>query len=290
MKKDEIVRQVAEALENDGYSLVLIQNMHTCMDILAKKLGRKYIIKVVYNIDSATRKEADALSKIASFIDAEPIIVGSVSKSSALAEGVDYSRFSIRCVSLDSLGGLTSDLPTLTASRSVGVKVEVDAARLRNLRKISNLTRSGLSKSARISEDTIYIHEKEGGFASVETVRRIEAVLHGGIKAEQRAPPQEKRIGTTKLANTGMRAVRLDSAPFDIIAKSTNYYEISGDANVRTMIKRAEVFKAIHESFGDYPFFLSSRMSGKLRGVPVISKKQLKKIKSEHDLLGELTY
>lgn len=292
MKKDLVVKQVAEVLENNGYSLVMIPNMHTCMDILAKKLDQKYIIKVVYNIDSASRAEAQALTKIASFMDAEPLIVGSVSKNAPLAKSISYSRFSVKCMSLGSLENIASDLPSLTASKSVGVKVMVDGERLKYLRKLSNMTRERLSRATGISTDTIYLHEKKGGYASIETVKRIEAALHGPVKG---TPPQAEhhttRVSSIRLANTGIKAARLHNAPFDMIAKSANYYEISGDANIRTMIKRAEVFKAIHESFGDnYPFFLSATKSGRMHGVPVLSRKQLKKIKSEHDLLEELTY
>ncbi len=291
MKKDRAMKQVAELLEDSGYSLVIIRNMHTCMDILAKRLDRKFVIKVVYNVDSASREEADTLNKVASFMDAEPLIVGSVSKRNKLAEGVDYNRFSVRCVSINSMDRIASNLPSLTASKSIGVTALVDGAKLRYLRKLNNMTRSKLSRSAKISKDTIYMHESQGGYAAIRTIEQIERVLNGTITASEQNVRSTAKVGATKLANTGIKAIKLSNAPFDIIAKSSNYYEISGDANIRTMVKRAEFFKTVRESFEDnYPFFLSKNKKGRLHGVPVLNKKDLKRISSEHELLEELTY
>ena len=74
-----------------------------------------------------------------------------------------------------------------------------------------------------------------------------------------------------------------------MVAKEKNYYEISLDANSRTLAKRAMFFSAIRETFdNNYPFFLSSRKHGRIEGVPVVGKKELRVIDSEEELLNRI--
>ncbi len=286
MKRERTVREAERELNSGGYATVLASNMHTCADVFAQRKGQKFVIKIVYNIDSVTRKEADALSKLAQFLDAEPVIVGSTSKAGELKDGINYQRFLIRCVSPEMLPRLDSMEISLLASKSVGIKVMVNGERLRNLRKTNNMKISDLAETARLSRSTLYKHEKSGGYAAISTVAKIERVLSGPIRLETAPESRKLRLQENELARTGMISMHAELAPFDIVAKKKNYYEISLDANVRTLIKRALLYKSIRETFeSNYPFFISKNRSGRIRGVPVIKKKELMKAASEDQLL-----
>ncbi len=291
MKRAGIIKEAERELSSGGYATVLAGNMHTFADVFAERMGRKFIIKAVYNIDSVTRKEAEALSKLSQFMGAEPLVLGRVSKSNKLKNNVSYYRFSIRCISPDSLPALASGNPDLIASKSVGLKVKIDESRLRELRKIGNKRLADLAKEAKISRSTLYKHERHSSYAAIGTVSRLERILNGSIRSESELLEIRKvTLDSIELESTGMQALRLHSAPFDIVAKKKNYYEISLDANSRTLAKRAAFFSAIRETFdNNYPFFLSSRKHGKIEGVPVVEKKEMRIIDSEEELL-DLVY
>ncbi len=287
MKRDHIAKAAARELEAGGFATVLASNMHTFADVFAQGAGGKLIIKAVHNIDSVTRKEAVDLFRLSQFIGAEPLVVGEKSKESRLKRGVSYYRFSIRCISPEMLADITANPTPLLASKSVGLKVRIDGTRLRKLRKMSGAGISELARAVKISSSTLYKHEHETSYAAAVTVSKLERVLGESIKAEGSQLYKRVPLHSGRLEKTGLRALRLNSAPFDIVAKNRNYFEISLDANSRTMAKRAAFFSEIRERFeNNYPFFISSMKKSKVLGVPVIGKKDMAAIESEDELLN----
>ncbi len=291
MKKDRILKKVVADLDNNGYSLVAIKNMHTCVDILARKLGSSLAIKVAYNIDATNKKEAESLHKLASFFGAEPLIVGAVSKDKPLEQSVVYSRFSTKCMSETSIGDVGEQRITYVASKTVGVKVNIAGEKLRYLMKLNNTTAGRLARKVGISKAAVYKYENDENYASLKTARKIEKVLNGQIvESERQYPNKRSNSRLTMLAKTKIEMLKLSNAPFDAAAKGSNYYEISYDANARTMTKRAELFSELVNTFdGNYPFFVSSSRKRKINGIPVISKDLFNSISSEDELLSFIT-
>ncbi len=123
MKRGSIIKKVERELSSSGYATVSACNMHTFVDVLAEGQGRKFIIKAVYNIDSVTKKEAEALFRLSQFMGAEPLVLGVISKKSKLRDDVSYSRFSIRCIVPEMLPKLNLSEPSMIASKSIGIKV-----------------------------------------------------------------------------------------------------------------------------------------------------------------------
>jgi predicted transcriptional regulator len=286
MKRDRIITETEKELNANGYSTVLASNMHTCADVFAERLGRKFVIKIVYNIDSVTRKEAESLSKLSEFLDAEPLILASFSKNAKLRPNINYRRFSITCISPETLPELSLSVPSLFASKSVGIKAKIDSSKLQRLRKTSDLRIAELAQKSRLSKATLYKHESNDVYAAIDTITRLENVLNGSIKSESVFENKKVKLHSNELARTGVRSLRLENAPFDIVAKKKNYYEISLDANIRTLIKRAALFKAIRDTFeSNYPFFINKK-GGKIKGIVVLKKEDLMKAASEEDLLN----
>lgn len=291
MKRERIIKEAEHELSSSGYATVLASNMHTFADVFAEGRGGKYIIKAVRNIDSVTRKEARALSRLSQFVGAEPLVVGLMSKNNRLKNNINYYRFSIRCITPEMLSSLSADEPDYIASKSVGVKVMVDGSKLRRLREMSNTNVSELARKARLSRSTLYKHEQRVNYAAIGTVQKLEKILDESILyAEKESQSNRLALRPKEFARTGMQSLQLNSGPFDIVAKNRNYYEISLDANTRTLIKRAALFKAIRETFeSNYPFFLSAKRKGKLRGVPVLGENEVQRVESEEQLL-DLVY
>jgi putative transcriptional regulator len=290
MKRGGTAKTAEHELRGSGFATVLASNMHTFADIFAQGREGKYIIKAVHNIDSVTRKEAVALSKLSQFMGAEPLVVGEVSKNNKLKLGVSYYRFSIRCVSPEMLSNLSDSATSPLASKSVGLKAMVDGTKLRRLRKMSGSNAPDLARRAKISISTLYKHERSSNYAAMTTVTRLEKILGDSVRTESQQYYRRTVFKTGTLEGTGMQALKLNTAPFDIVAKDKNLFEISLDANSRTLAKRATFFSAIRETFeNNYPFFLSSRKKGRVLGVPVVGKEEISRVHSEDDLL-DLVY
>ncbi len=287
MKKAELIKKAESELSGNGFATVLAGNMHTLVDVLAERRGRKLMIKAVTNIDSVTQDEANELERLAWFLHAEPIVLGVCSKGGALRNNTSYNRFSLRCVSLSMLSMIASNRPGFVASKSLGSKVAVDSEKLARLRKLMGMGLSELSRKVSVSESMLYRHEHGCTYASSTTVTRLEGILHGSIRQDaDSGASNAPKLHPARLANTRMQTLKLHFAPFDMVAKSKNYYEVSFDANERTLLKRAELFSAIRETFeNNYPFFMSDRRSGKIKDVPVLNRRELMSSRSESELL-----
>ena len=290
MNRQRIIRQKELELSAGGYSTVLVQNMHSCADIFAERKGKKLAIKVVHNIDSVTRKEAETLQKLSRFLDAEPLILASVSKNRSLDPRIEHYRFGVRCIHPSLLPDIDYNEPRLFASKAVSAKVRIDSDRLRALRKTSSMNLAELAAETRISKATLYKHEENDAYASLQTVSRLEKALGGQIAAGDLTENKTAELPMRWFVKTGMRSLRLEIAPFDIVAKKKNYYEIGLQANARTMIKRAALFKAMKDTFeGNFPFFINDKKSGRVAGMPSVGRKELAKVGSEEELL-DLVY
>ncbi len=292
MHRENIVKEVAKILESYSYENVVISNMHASFDILARNRNRAIVIKVVYNIDTVDRKMAKDIFDVAAFMDANPLIVGEVSKDKKLGRNVVYTRFSINCVSIESFESVLDGINIPLASKYVGTKAEVDKDRMKSLRMLSGMSLSELAKSAKVSKDTLYKLEKFGGYASLDTVERTEARLGDSVRLNKVSIGiYEYKISgdSYKIGHTDIKAVYLNSSPFNVIGKRKNHYQASIESNPRTMKKKANVFTQIMKSFeNNYSFFISDKKDGKFDGINVISKKKLSKIESESDLVSEI--
>ncbi len=289
MKKEGVVRGIEKELEDNGYSTAVARNMQTCIDVFATKLGKTIAIKAVHNIDSATRSEAGSLFKIASFLGAEPVIIGESSRNGRLERSVIYKRFSVNCIASDSLEMLEEHRIHYLASRSVGVKARIDGARLRQLRKMSGMSASRLARWAGVSKETVYRYEHGGGYASGRLAEKIGRLLGGDIAVNAGEEEAPRAGGGRKFERTGMMAVEIRNAPFDMVARSANRYEISYDANPRTVSKRAEFFGSLRSLLdSNYPFFISRKREGSVNGIPMLKHDTVRRLRSEKELLEAL--
>ena len=291
MKKETVVRRTAKTLENAGYATVVVRNIHTCIDIFASKLNRTIAVKAAYNIDSVSKSEIQSMLNVSGLIGAESVIVGENSQNGILKDGVVYTRFDAECISTDTFHIFEEDRMSEKASKSAGVKVKVDSSRLRWLMKLNRLNASELALIAGISNETVYKYENGDTYASKRIAMKLERILNGKITCGfERKKGWEAEGKKSRFGKTDMNLFMTGNAPFSGIMKRKNTYEISYDANPRTMVKRAVIFEQLHELLdSNYPFFVSRKGGRKVRKIPVISEKSISGIKHESELMDLLS-
>jgi len=288
MTKKEIVKQVKEAIEKNGYLQVAIEGVHSAVDLIAEKKDKKLLIKVVENIDSVSRDVALELCKLADFIGAQPLIIGERSKNVVLSEDLIYKRFSVSCISAKGFEYLLDGLPQPIAAKGIGAKVRIDGTKLKEIRRINNISAEELAKKIKISKSSIYRYEHNYAYVSLEVANRINNFFKSKLDAEKEEI--ESNIYSNNemwLARTNVRALSVKRLPFNIIAKGkTNYYEIASEGDIRTLVKRAVVLKEIMETFkNNYSFFVIESDKKEIMNLPVIKKDKLYNISSEAELL-----
>ena len=289
MKKKEIIKQVKEAIERNGYLQVAIEGMHSAVDLIAEKKDKKLLIKVVENIDSVSRDVALELCKLADFVGARPLIIGERSKNVVLGGDLIYKRFSISCISAKGFEYLLDGLPQPIAAKGIGAKVHIDGTRLKEIRRINNISAEKLAKKIKISKSSIYRYEHNYAYVSLEVANRINNFFKSKLDAEKEEVESgmHSNDNEMRLARTDVRALSVKRLPFNIIAKGkTNYYEIASEGDIRTLVKRAAVLKEIMATFkNNYSFFVIESDKKEIMNLPVIKKDKLYNINSEAELL-----
>jgi len=289
MAKKEIIKQVKEEIERNGYLQVAIEGMHSAVDLIAEKKDKKLLIKVVENIDSVSRDVALELCKLAEFIGARPLIIGERSKNVVLGEEIIYKRFSISCISAKGLEHLLDGLPQPIAAKSIGAKVRIDGTKLKEIRRINNISAEGLAQKIKISKSSIYRYENNYAYVSLEVANRINNFFKSklDVEKEEVESGMHSNDNWMRLAKTDVRALSVKKLPFNIIAKGkTNYYEIASEGDIRTLVKRAVVLKEIMETFkNNYSFFVIESDKKEIMDLPVIKREKLYNINSEAELL-----
>jgi len=288
MTKKEIVKQVKEAIEKNGYLQVAIEGVHSAVDLIAEKKDKKLLIKVVENIDSVSRDVALELCKLADFIGAQPLIIGERSKNVVLSEDLIYKRFSVSCISAKGFEYLLDGLPQPIAAKGIGAKVRIDGTKLKEIRRINNISAEELAKKIKISKSSIYRYEHNYAYVSLEVANRINNFFKSKLDAEKEEIESNTYSNNEmRLAKTNVRALSVKRLPFNIIAKGkTNYYEIASEGDIRTLVKRAVVLKEIMETFkNNYSFFVIESDKKEIMNLPVIKKDKLYNISSEAELL-----
>jgi len=289
MAKKEIVKQVKEVVEKNGYLQVVIEGLHSAVDLIAEKKDKKLLIKVVENIDSVSRDVALELSKLADFIGAQPLIIGERSKNVVLGEELIYKRFSISCISVKGFEYLLDGLPQPIAAKGIGAKVRIDGTKLKEIRRINNISAEELAKSIKISKSSIYRYEHTCAYVSLDVANRINNFFKSRLNAEKEGVESSTYPNNSEVhfASAEVRALSVKRMPFNIIAKGkTNYYEIASDGDIRTLVKRAVVLKEIMETFkNNYSFFVIESDKKEIMDLPVIKRDKLYNINSEAELL-----
>jgi len=289
MAKKEIIKQVKETIERNGYLQVAIEGMHSAVDLIAEKKDKKLLIKVVENIDSVSRDVALELCKLADFVGARPLIIGERSKNVVLGGDLIYKRFSISCISAKGFEYLLDGLPQPIAAKGIGAKVHIDGTRLKEIRRINNISAEKLAKKIKISKSSIYRYEHNYAYVSLEVANRINNFFKSKLDAEKEEVESgvHSNDNEMRLARTDVRALSVKRLPFNIIAKGkTNYYEIASEGDIRTLVKRAAVLKEIMSTFkNNYSFFVIESDKKEIMDLPVIKKDKLYNINSEAELL-----
>ncbi|MBI4214915.1 helix-turn-helix domain-containing protein [archaeon] len=276
-----MLADVVGVLEERGFNILVYG--HACFDVAAKCKDMALLVKVLGNIDSLRAETAGELKRLAACVSAFPIITGETSKVGKLANAV-YSRFGVPSMSLqtlvDCLDG--SFVPKSAQGREL---VEPDAARMRALRERLGLSRKQLGERAGISQQSIYLAEKEGMWFEGRTLINIEGVLQEPLvkKAnpfvEQRMLPSRPSSPVEeKLASFDLRVFSFKRTGFDVLAKDDRHRVVVRESVPRDL----SLIKGFSEFFSALLALVSEKPE---KRAPVVLLEELESIETKREFL-----
>lgn len=195
-EKSFLLERVLEVFRKNGYSLFFYGK---CFDLIAKK-NDKWIVKVLYNLDTFTEKDAKNIKAISYFVFSYPFVVAEVSNNRKLEDEVLYFRFGVYAGTVSTLSKLIEGKKAEIFSVKGKHLVRIDCEKMKRLRIEKNLSLGALSKKVSLSKKSLYEIENNLVIPTRETVMKLEKILGDSIreKIEINLPKKEVIQPSTK--------------------------------------------------------------------------------------------
>lgn len=275
----EIILEKAD-YEHAGYS--------GCFDIIAKKSGM-LLLKVLANVDSVQKRQAENMKVLSQALPASPAIIGLWTRREKLHDNIVYDRFDIPAFTPATLENiLVNDVWPRIRSSKGGLFAQIDRKKLRERRERLGLSQSRLAKKARVTKKSIYEHEKERMPARYDTVKRLELLLgevteplsFWGVEFVDEAGAEStfERAISKDLEHIGFDTRFVHQTPFNIIAE-TGYkrrFLLLSDAeeNPRKAEKNEEYLASFSEIAGK-PILVITKRKADIK-LPAVEEKDLR--------------
>ena len=287
-----------ESLERNGFSVSSFFFQNSCFDLAAKRNHDHLLVKVLGNIDSLRVEQAEELKKIASALDAIPLIVGEKSKSFGLEDDVWYERYDIPVVSDKTFSkAIQSSVPLVKCFK--GKKVaSLDAQKLHDRRLELQLSVGDLAQRVGMRSETLYRYEK--GFSpSMEAAQKLEKELHcslvrqsslfGEFQPKKSDWSARKIDGKTwqKMQRLGIHVALFDHAPFRAYANPGEGILIDQSENDPKELERKAIALEKSSSIFETHSMLLAKESKKeiVEHTPIIQERELLGMKKPRQLL-----
>ena len=284
-----MLAQMQHILKTYGFAYAPVGSMRSCFDIMAEKKGAKFLIKAVTDIDSVGEAETQSIKRLSEFFEAVAYIVGKSRKGIPFPRGIGFMRYGITCISFDDFEAAMQGSGIIISRRFSGISIKVSGTELRYLRKLAGVSIRDLSAKVGISKESIQRYESGQGSAHQENLDKLEKLF--GSKLSEETTQNTLHYAKAHHSADSIKFAKLSGAPFDSIARKRFRYEAKdARASIHTLYKAASFYSSVIASFdGDYPFFITSRKnSGRIKGISVISRESISRIRDEEDLLNEV--
>lgn len=288
-EKDVLLNRTIDVLREEGYEVFLYGK---CFDLLAKKEDR-WLIRVLYNLDSFSEGEAKNMRIFSYFMSCYPFIVSEISNNGTLKDGVVYSRYNILSSNLTTFSKILKE----KAFKSFAVKgkhlVKIDFFKLKVLRKEKGVSLGKLSNYLNISKKSLYEIENGITMPTRETAEKLEKFFETNLILSNSVTIPEKEIvrpkgGIEKKISFLLEKIGIENSflnlNFNLVGKA--------DESVMVVSKRIEkeeeyeVWK-ISQFLGSFTFYVGENETTLL---PRLSLKKIEKITSAEELKEELGY
>ena len=312
-QRQETLSSTALLLKQAGFFLVDLHTVRpSSFDLLARRDSALLLIKVLKNVDALNDESANALSTMSWIMHGTPIIVGSISGTQPLEDGVVYTRYGLTILTYETLEDfLLNGVPPFLFSSPGGIFARVDGRKLREVREETQLSLGAVADAIGVSRRTIQLYE-EGGGADVEVVERLETFFGITLATplnpfDERGPARTKeprlpekmdtaakdpltKTVVAELNGQGWRITVTNKNPFDALARHQDLAErnlvVMGMGDMQNAEKRARRLHDIARVAEGWSLFIVPERKEKenIEGTALIAYRELKRHRDPESL------
>lgn len=301
VKRGNVLQEINQILANQGFETSNIYD-RSCFDMVARRELLLLLLKVLINIDSINKIQAEEIKTISHSFHASPLIVGVKSKTEYLEEDVVYERHGIPVIGMDTLKNIVIDneYPEILADRG-GYYVKINGDILQEARQDYQLSLKDLADLAHVSRETIYKYEHGIVKACPETAMLLEDILNLKITLninlfdtpELNYSNFNSDDTDSKLSKLGFGVISTQKTPFDALATqkpiedNTVITNMERNRNPRTLKKMAITLKDLSLITGSDSVFIlnNDKINESLDGIPVVKSWEMKEIETPAEFM-----
>lgn len=303
-RRSAIVKHIFEFLVREDFR-VSDPNFggSSSFDLIARRGGLRFIIKVLQNIDTLRGSSAAEMIRISKLTEAAPLVVGEKAGGGPLERGVVYYRHRVPILSTESFFDyLEGELPFISSGPG-GFYASIDGLKLHRRREELGYSIGYLSNKIGTSRRSISLYES-GSAVTIDIFLKLEAVLGEELEksinlqevARIMEMPEEDNtmesgfltevLGIMMRQGFDFHLVR--KSPFDAIMKEAleQFSLIGLLESLGQKMGRITAMRNISEIFENESFIISRIKTEKehLAGCPVINLSELRNIDEKDKL------
>lgn len=197
----------------------------TCFDILARKESLILLLKILEDANAISKEYTEEMKKIASYINASPIII-TEKAGSKLQNNVVYSRFGIFTLNIETFkNSIENKFPFISRSKA-GLIAFVRGEKLKQKREQLGLSLNALSKKLGVSTRMVTKYESGNQEITLKKAFKLYDIFGGEVfnkinlfDSILKRETNVKTPITKKYTQLGFDASDVKKSPFKVIAK-----------------------------------------------------------------------
>jgi len=276
-----------EVSEPDLYGLVTF-------DLICKSYNEKYIIKILYNIDTFNKISVTPLMKMGILTGSIAIIIGEKTGNGKLENGVLYFRHGVPIFSMETfIEYINGDEPYIYSAPG-GFYVQIDGKKMREIREKKKYSIGYISQKLGVSRRSVSLYES-GSSATIDIYFKLEKILNCNVSKNLDINVMKNNINIKEeytensfinevfniMDKFGYVSEYISRNPFDGLSYDLKSFLIIGAFDeINNNINRIISIKKISEILDDIPVIINKENTEKenIYGCPVINIKDLKNI------------
>lgn len=263
-------------------------------DLIARKDEKRFIVKILQNIDTFRESSAMELIRLASLVSASPFVLGDRASSGKLEPGVVYYRHSVPILSSETLDEYLDGEGLFISSGPGGYYVSIDGQKLRSAREQRGYSIGYLSNKVGVSRRSISLYES-GSAVSVDIFLKLEELLDCDLRkflnlmeicsrldirgGEEFMDDFFKEVFEI-MSGRGFQMKGVKRTPFDAVAKERldDVFLVGLLEDIAIKNERVRAIKHLADVFGNQSFVISRNNTSRENygGCPVLNLSEIR--------------
>ena len=249
--QSKLIDDTGICLLRKGY--VVKSVARNCFDVMARKGNQILLIKVLADANAISGEFVDEMKKIASTLQAAPLVVADGAGSERLENGVVYNRLGVFTLSLETLEScLKQDMPFVVKSNA-GFTLLVNGEELKAKREQIGYSLTELSRKIGVSKSMVVKYECSSAEMTLAKAEKLYDIFGESVfnrvnifKPFGELTDDYSNDYIVKYGELGFKAASAQRAPFDIIARKQEEIILTevGDVVKRSALDLSELLGA----------------------------------------------